>query len=237
MQRQIHINQAKISSNDLIIGGIRVEEVEEEEVEDVKAATVKFLQNKMGLKVNPQELLEVSRGKFTTERVIRKKKVIIPPVMFVHTTESVRKLILRNTWKLKKLKDDIDFYGFYVKQSIPEEWHALHAKHQAEFDEVKERNLALADGEEKEQCYFSQDKFYKHGEVIQERIKPPTPWELINMSATIRQKVNDIPIICKQLVSEKYSTFRSYAVNVTTEEEVWLAYMQIKKNNLRLTIS
>ena len=229
LKRQVLINQAKISSNDLIIGGIRVEIEEGEEEEDVKAATIKFLENKLSLKINPQELIEVSRGKFTTERVIRKKKVTIPPVMFVHTTESVRKLILRNTWKLKKLKDDIDFYGYYVKQSIPEEWRALRAKYQADYDEVKERNLAKGAGEPKEQCYFSQDKFYKHGEVIEECIKPPTPREMINMSAEIRQKVNDIPIICSQMLSEKYSTFRSYAVNVTTVEEVKLAYMQIKK--------
>ena len=228
LKHQVLINQAKISSNDLIIGGIRVE-IEEGEEEDVKAATIKFLENKLLLKINSQELINVSRGKFTTERVIRKKKVTIPPVMFVHTTESVRKLILHNTWKLKKLKDDIDFYGYCVKQSIPEEWRALRAKYQADYDEIKERNLAKAAGEPKEQCYFSQDKFYKHGEVIEECIKPPTPRELINMSAEIHQKVNDIPIICSQLLSEKYSTFRSYAVNVTTVEEVKLAYMQIKK--------
>ena len=229
LKRQVLINQAKISSNDLIIGGIRVEIEEGEEEEDVKAATIKFLENKLSLKINPQELIEVSQGKFTTERVIRKKKVTIPPVMFVHTTESMLKLILRNTWKLKKLKDDIVFYGYYVKQSIPEEWHALRAKYQADYDKVKERNLAKVAGEPMEQCYFSQDKFYKHGEVIEECIQPPTPREMINMSAEIRQKVNDIPIICSQMLSEKYSTFRSYAVNVTTVEEVKLAYMQIKK--------
>ena len=100
MKRQILSNSAKLSSNELIIWGICVEE----EKDDAKAATVHFLENKLSLKPNSEDIIETYRGKNSTERMIKNKTVLIPLVMFVHTTEHLCKQILHNTWKLKNSK-------------------------------------------------------------------------------------------------------------------------------------
>ena len=77
--------------------------------------------------------------------------------------------------EIEKLKDDIDGYGYYVKQSMPEVWRIVCAKYQAEFEEIKEHNLSLKEGETKTECWFSGDRFYKGGDIIEEKILPPPP--------------------------------------------------------------
>ena len=231
MKRQVTANMAKLSANDLVIGGIRVEENEEEE-EDTKAATLRFLENKLGLKPDPNGILDAFRSKNSTERVIKKKMVTIPPVMFVHTTEPIRKLILRNTWKLKKLKDDIDGYGYYIKQSMPEEWRANRAKNQKDYDETREKNNNLKEGETATPCYFSGGRYYKNGQIIEEKIPPPSPREMINMSRDTYARVMAVKFTSSRVVEKKRSTFQGFAALVATADHIRLAYMRIKKEQI-----
>ena len=170
MKRQVLNNSALHMSNDLVIGGIRIEDDEE----DPKQATIRFLQNKLSIKADEADIMEAHHSENTTERTTQKKLVTIPPVMFIHTSETLRKRILRSTWKLKSLKDNVDGYGYYVKQSMPEAYRAVRAKYQHDFDAIKEHNLNLKEGKKKIECWFSGDQFFKEGEIVQEKILPPT---------------------------------------------------------------
>ena len=203
MKRQVLSTSASHMSNNLVIGGIWIEEEEE----DPKQATIRFLENKLSIKAEEEDIIEAHCSKNTTERTIKKKLVTIPPVMFVHTSETLHKRILRSTWKLKSLKDDVDGYGYYVKQSMPEAYHAVRAKYQHDFDEIKEHNLNLKEGEKKIECWFSGDQFFKEGEIVQEKILTPTAKELINLSPEMLNKLDCIIHTTSTLQEAKHSMF------------------------------
>ena len=142
IKKQVVVNAAKRMLNELVIGGIRLEEAE-----DLIDTTKCFLMNKLSIMFNSDDLVEASRSNNSTEKKIYNRIVNIPPVMFIKVTDKLRKQILSNTWRLANLKDDIDGFGYYVKQSMPEEYRAVHAKHQAQYNHIKEKNWDIPEGE------------------------------------------------------------------------------------------
>ena len=129
MKKQIITNTAKHLVNEIVIGGIRMDDSD-----DRVEVSKKFLMNKMNIMFAADDLIEVSRSTNVTEKKINNRMVTIPPVMFIKVTDKLRKLILGNCWRLANLKDDIDGFGYYVKQSMPEPYRAVRAKYQDEFN-------------------------------------------------------------------------------------------------------
>ena len=115
MKKQVVINSAKRMVNELVVGGICCEE-EEDCIEVTKC----FLMNKMTLMFTSENLIKANRSNNSTEKKINNRMVHILPVMFIKVTDRLCKQILSNSWQLANMKDDIDGFGYYVKQSMPE---------------------------------------------------------------------------------------------------------------------
>ena len=86
------------------------------------------------------DILDVNRSNNSTQKNINDCFVSIAPVMFVKVIDCLQKQVLGNTWKLANMKDDIDGFGYYIKQSMPEPYRMVRAKHQSQFNKIKEEN-------------------------------------------------------------------------------------------------
>ena len=106
---------------------------------------------------NSEDLIEANRSNNCTEKRINNRMVRIPPVMFIKVTDRLRKQILSNSWQLANIKDDIDGFGYYVKQSMPEPYRALRAKHQMEFNWIKDENWDIPKGKPRSDCWFVEE--------------------------------------------------------------------------------
>ena len=107
--------------------------------------------------------MDANRSNNSTEKNINDRFVSIAPVMFVKVIDCLQKQVLCNTWKLANMKDDIDGFGYYIKQSMPESYHVVRAKHHSEFNKIKEENWDIPEGEEHSDCWFVDDRFYIDG--------------------------------------------------------------------------
>ena len=210
--------------NELVIGGIRMDDSD-----DCFEATKKFLMNKMNIMFAADDLIEVSRSTNVTEKKINNRMVTIPPVMFIKVTDKLRKLILGNSWRLANLKDDIDGFGYYVKQSMPEPYRAVRAKYQDEYNQIKDDNWDIPEGEPCSDCWFVEDRFYIDGKIQREDITPPTPAEMLFMSPSEKRNMDMLDLKCSTPREEQHSRFVGYCGSVHSKEEVRLAYMKVKK--------
>ena len=223
LKKQVLVNTAKRLVNELVIGGIRVEEAE-----DPVDTTKRFLMNKLNLMFNSDDLLEATRSNNVTEKRINNRMVRIPPVMFIKVTDKLRKQILSNTWRLANLKDDIDGFGYYVKQSMPEEYRAVRARHQTEFNKIKDENWDIPEGEPRSDCWFVEDRFYVDGKIQKEQVLPPTPADMLFMSADTRQQLDGLDVKVSIPREEQRSRFTGYCAKVRSLHEIQLVYMKVK---------
>ena len=148
--------------------------------------------------------------------------------MFIKVTEKLRKQILSNTWRLANLKDDIDGFGYYVKQSMPEEYRAVRARHQTEFNKIKDENWDIPEGEPRSDCWFVEDQFYIDGKVQKEEIVLPTPTDMLFMSPDTRQQLNSLDVKVSTPREEQRSRFTGYCAKVRSLHEIRLVYMKVK---------
>ena len=229
MKKQLLAHSAKNMSNDLIVGGIR----EEDEAEDCKDVTRQFFMNKMNLNVLQEDIVEAYRSSFSNTKNIRSKMVRIPPVMFVKVTEKLRKQVLANSWRLNNLKDETDGYGYYVKQSMPEEYRAVRAKYKEDYDTTKDEYWNQKEGDNKPDCWYAGANYVKDKKIIEEPVKLPTPREMLFMSLELKKKLMEIEVRYSTSRSESYSHFIGAAVLVEAQNEVKLAYMRIKRDQQR----
>ena len=189
--------------------------------------------NKMSLMFNSEDLIEANRSNNFTEKRINNRMVRIPPVMFIKVTERLRKQILSNSWRLANMKDDIDGFGYYVKQSMPEPYRAVHAKYQMDFNRIKDENWDVPEGEPHSDCRFIKDRFYIDGKVQKEDISPPTPAEMFFMTDDVCRKIAMLDLKTSVPKEENRSRFTGFCATVTTLDDVCTAYMKVKKMEQR----
>ena len=183
----------------------------------------------MNLNFHNDDIIEASRSKVSNEKKINNRLVTIPPVMFVKVSDKLRKQILGNSWRLANLKDDLDGYGYYVKQSMPEEYRAHRVKYQPEYDRIKDENFDVPEGEPRSDCWYVEDRFYVDGKEQKEEITPPTPADIIFMSAETRRKVDALVLQSSLPKEQSRSKFTAFCAHIFSREEVRIVYMKVKK--------
>ena len=224
LKTQTTANAAKHMANELVMGGIRMEDAE-----DPIEATIRFIQHRLQIEVKQDEIHDAFRSDFTTKKQIQGRTIIIPPVMFVKTTESVRRKILRNTWKLTDIKQQPEGYGMYIRQSLPECFRDARRRFSTYTNKIRAKNAQKKEGEYKTQFWFSGEKFFVEGNMISENIAKPTPHDMLFISKETQALMDTIDFCKSHMIEEQGSKFQAYGVEVTDLDTINLAFKKIKQ--------
>ena len=222
LQSQTAANAAKHMSNDLIIAGIKISEKE-----DPFQATAEFFADRLNIEFDIDHILDAYRGGYATEKLIRGASVKIPPVMFVHLTEHLRRLVLRNTWKLTDVKQMPEGYGMYIRQALPEGLRAVRKKFSGYTERIKHRNKGKKDAK-KTRYWFAGERFFVDGSVITERISAPTAQDVLNVTDIQKTQMAAIKLFRSQEETESNSVFQAFGIETDDTELAKLAFLKIK---------
>ena len=224
MKDNILQNAAKHMRDELIIGGIR-QEPEENAFGVVKT----FFHEKMRIWPHEDDILEAERGKASPARLINGRRVQIPPVMFVRVSLPFSRFVLKNTWKLKNAKDEIDGYGFYIHVNIPEAQRAVRDKWAPAVSKIKADNAKLPRDQQKS-VKFTGTNFFIDKKLIQEKFSPPSPQDLVTVSIATEQMINSIQFLSSAEHSESGSTFSAFGAVIHSLDLITPAYIKIRRD-------
>ena len=223
MKENIIMNAAKHMRDELVVGGVRQQQQEED---CIQVATDFFL-SKMNVNVGEDEILEAERGRSVKTRIINGKSVEIPPVLFLKVSPHFARIATKYSWRLAGKKDP-DGYGYYVHYNTPEGPRVIHTKYSPGVQNINEENLHLPP--DKQRTYrFSFMKFFMDGKLVTPRVKPPCPKELLNRSTTLKAKMDSITFVQSEDCKEMGSVFRGFAAPLYSLDLVQPAYIKVRK--------
>ena len=227
LQSQTAANAAKHMSNDLIVGGMKVLADE-----DPFEATANFFTDRLEIEFDAAGILDAYRSRYVAERNFGGSTVKIPPVMFVRVTEQLRRLVLKNTWKLTNVKQLPEGYGMYVRQGLPEPFRAVRRKFSGYTERIKVRNKGKNE-QDKTRFWFAGERFFVDGSVITERISAPSCKDILNVTDIQKEQMAAIKLFRSEPETESNSTFQAFGLETDDIELAKLAYIKIKTKQIR----
>lgn len=221
--KQISTNQHKIvdltarsMDHNLTISGLI-----EGRNENCKLVVIDFLQSRLNLTFNQNDILVAHRTGMRNPRANRAR------LMVVRVTSHLKELILSNTYKLKgKLNDNSN--PFFVNVQVPEAVAAERKAIQHEVRQIKKFNEDLPAGFKKKQFNIQNKKLYVDDKLHEQYVFPPKPLDIF-VGPKEQEQINEIELTTSRPKTHENSHFVGLAAKVHSLQQATLAYKKVRQ--------
>ena len=110
---------------------------------------------------------------------------------------------------------------------MPEAMRAVCDQHRPEIQRFRQANEECQEEDPKITYHFNGDKFFVNGEAIEQDITPLTFREMISLHAETLDAMEQLQFSTGGPIDEKSSIFQAFAINVTSLDDIDLAYMRV----------
>ena len=215
-------NLANNIIDNVVIGGIR--QTERENCRDLSAH---FFIDRMNLHPMQEDIIFAER----IGQGVIKGNMEFPPLMKVRCSPYFRSKVWEKRQCLKGQQDPIYKWKFFVDIQRPDVFKVANARYKPAMDKV------MADNEGKEDKYkdtakITGNRFFVNGEMMEDPVYVPNPKDLLCLSITDREELDEIRFDESLPFTLSNSTFKAYCCKISSYEEVSDAYKKMKLENI-----
>ena len=220
------MNSAKLMRNTLIFGGVRSTD-EEPPLDSLKL----FLNNFLRIIPQEEDMWDIEKlGTGYTRWVPAKQcEMWFPAPIKAKCTESFANKVMKNSYLLGGKEDEEFQFKYYVRRNMPEAHRAIKDKYYNDIKKFREDNRNAEEGDPKTSFYFNGENFFVNGALVEEDIHPPTFRDMMSIDPSMQTRMDAFEFASAGPKEIKESSFQGYAVNVSTLDDVELAYMRVRQ--------
>ena len=230
MEKDIKSNTSRILMNtaQLLCNNVKISGIPYSENENPSDVVKKFLEDKMGLKIQPKDIYDAFRLKGTISVYIRGVKVWLPPQMFVRCAPPLAREIDRNKRILDKKTDPTDGHFYKVRIQTPDAYAAAKTHYNDIVQEVMTTNEGKPQ-EERTTFTFRGTELLLNDIPVTEPVLPPPRTAILNIPEDKQRAMDEIPLVQLSEARAKRSGFYGYAVRAYTTDYINLAYLKMRQ--------
>ena len=216
-------NTARLLSNNVKISGIPFSPSE-----DPVSVVKKFLEDKVEISVNNDDIYDAFRLPGTLSVFISGIRVTLPPQMFVRCSPSLRRRIEKNKRNLEGKTDPIDHHFYKIKAQLPDSYSAA----RQHFNPIVQDIITKNEGKEprdQDTFAFRGAELLINGCPVKEAVAPPPRTDLLGITAENQSELNKIPLPVLASVTEKKSRFFGFAVRAYSTKYIQEVYLRLRQ--------
>ena len=220
------MNSAKLMRNTLIFGGVRSTDGEPP-LDSLKV----FLNNFLQIIPQDEDMWDIEKlgTGYTCWVPVKQREIWFPPPIKAKCTESFANRIMKHSYLLGDKEDEEFQFKYYVHRNMPEAHCAIKDKYYTDIKKFREDNRTADEGEPKTSFYFNGEKFFVNGELVEEDIHPPTLRDMLSIDPSMQTRMDAFQFVSAGPKELKDSTFQGFAVQISSLDEVDLAYMKVRQ--------
>ena len=230
LDSRVTMNTAKLLSNNVKIMGIPFEDKE-----DAKQVCMDFFTKYMSFTAHNREIIAAFRMPGVKFVYINRKRVKLPPLMFVKCSDSLKRKIEEGLPLLDGKKHEKFHYRLGIKRHEPDAIIAAKIRYQEQIGNLIARNQHKGPNEQ-DSFFFRGSALFVNGKKVVDPLVPPLPKVLLDLTEGQIEELEELPIT-EGVVdeSDKGSRYFSYAARVTDLEHIRKLYQKIRLQHLPAT--
>ena len=231
LDSRVTMNTAKLLGNNIKIMGIPFQDRE-----DPKQECLDFFSKYMSFKAHNREIIAAFRMPGTKFVFIDRKKVKLPPLMFVKCSDSLKRKVEEGLPLLEGKKHEKYKFRLGIKRHEPDAIVAAKLRYQEQIGNLLARNEQKGKDEEKDTFFFRGASLFVNGKKVVDPLVPPSPKMLLSLSQSEVRRLEDLSLTTGvEDESDRGSRYFSYAARVDNLDEVKQLYNRVRLQHLTAT--
>ena len=231
LDSRVTMNTAKLLGNNIKIMGIPFQDRE-----DTKQECLDFFDKYMSFKAQKREIIAAFRMPGTKFVYIDRKKVRLPPLMFVKCSDSLKRKVEEGLPLLDGKKHEKYKFRLGIKRHEPDAIVAAKIRYQEQIGNLIARNELKSSDENKDTFFFRGASLFVNGKKVVDPLVPPSPKLLLSLSQSEVRRLETLPLTTGvEEEIDRGSRYFSYAAKVANLEEVKQLYNRVRLQHLAAT--